>query len=317
MKDNHDMDQLFNFDHKEKDLITSAKRKSTWRMTWISGLVSVLILTLVVLIKLQLTPWLLDREIIAQEFYYEVHGANTFVGLWDESIRLIGSSAKAPRYKLVQGQPVYRGDVTNDSSPVEVHVSADPLQAYDYYGNKMMQFIHPQTASSDVPNDLFGMDAMLDNTIIEMGVSFNDAYSLDSVRRMLPEGLDLQWVWVDAFPVIEEEEAFEMILTENEVIGYPLIDETGKEIMDPIEHFMDVLEIGKDRGGRYKQEIASIQAAMHETRTLDETTKNVIGAVVIGDKEALRNLRNDPMVRATSVGAIVHPVIGKGEMENE
>ncbi|OHX51294.1 hypothetical protein [Planococcus faecalis] len=82
MKKKDELDELFAFENNKQDLVAEAKRKSTVRMTFISGLVSLFVLILIVLIKLQVTPWLLDRELAAQEVYFDVYGANLFIGPW-------------------------------------------------------------------------------------------------------------------------------------------------------------------------------------------------------------------------------------------
>lgn len=310
MKDNDELDNLFSFEKNEKNLITKAKRKSTIRMAYISGLVSLLVLTLIVLVKLQVTPWLLNKELIAQETYYEVHGANLFVGPWEESIRIIGSKATAPQYKLLNGRPVYRGEISNDSDEFEVHLSPNEYETYGYLGGKVMNFIHPEVKINQVPNELKNIDAFRDHQMIEMGLSFDRAYSLDEVKAMLPKDLPLQWAWIDVYSdeevdSLQASESPSNVFMENEVIGFSMVDETGITLEDPVKEFMESVMYGKNHMGPYKKDMKTLYETLSKQGKVDETNIKVIGAVVVGEKETLKQIQNEPSIRASSVGAVV------------
>lgn len=310
MKDNHELDDLFSFEKNEKNLITKAKRKSTIRMASISGLVSLMVLTLIVLVKLQVTPWLLNKEMIAQETYYEVHGANLFVGPWEESIQIIGSKATAPQYKLLDGRPVYRGEISNDSDKFEVHLSPNEYETYRYLGGKVMNFIHPEVKINQVPNELKNIDVFRDHQMIEMGLSFDRAYSLDEVKAMLPKDLPLQWAWIDVYSdeevdSLQASESPANVFMENEVIGFSMVDETGITLEDPVKKFMEAVMYGKNHTGPYKRDMKTLYETLSKQGEVDETNIKVIGAVVVGEKEALKQIQNEPSIRASSVGAVV------------
>ncbi|KAA0955429.1 hypothetical protein FQ087_12475 [Sporosarcina sp. ANT_H38] len=310
MKDNHELDDLFSFEKNEKNLITKAKRKSTIRMACISGFVSLLVLTLIVLVKLQVTPWLLNKEMIAQETYYEVYGANLFVGPWEESIQIIGSEATAPQYKLLNGRPVYRGEISNDSDKFEVHLSPNEYETYRYLGGKVMNFIHPEVKINQVPNDIKNIDMFRDHQMIEMGLSFDRAYSLDEVKAMLPKDLPLQWAWIDVYSdeevdSLQASESPANVFTENEVIGFSMVDETGITLEDPVKKFMESVMYGKNHMGPYKRDMKTLYETLSKQGEVDETNIKVIGAVVVGEKEVLKQIQNEPSIRASSVGAVV------------
>lgn len=310
MKDNHELDDLFSFEKNEKNLITKAKRKSTIRMACISGLVSLLVLTLIVLVKLQVTPWLLNKELIAQETYYEVYGANLFVGPWEESIQIIGSKATAPQYKLLDGRPVYRGSISNDSDKFEVHLSPNEYETYRYLGGKVMNFIHPKVKINPVPNELKNIDVFRDHQMIEMGLSFDRAYSLDEVKAMLPKDLPLQWAWVDVYSdeevdSLQTSESPANVFMENEVIGFSMVDETGITLENPVKEFMESVMYGKNHMGPYKRDMKTLYETLSKQGEVDETNIKIIGAVVVGEKETLKQIQNESSIRASSTGAVV------------
>ena len=307
LKDNHELDDLFSFENNEKDIIAKAKRKSTIRMTLISGLVSMLVLALIVLIKLQVTPWLLDKQIIAQDFYYDIHGANLFVGPWDESIQLIGSTATAPQYKLLNGRPVYQGTLTNDSDTIEIHLSPKTYETYSYLGNKVMNFIHPSSAPLRVPKELQQLDNFSDHQLIEMGLSFDQFYTLKEVHEMLPKDLSLNWAWVDAYSdeaIASIQTSESQAFTENEVVGFSLVDETGVQLEKPVDTFMDSMQHGKEHAGFHKKEITRLYDLL-TTQQANEKNIRIIGAVVVGNRKALQKIQKESSIRASISGVVI------------
>ncbi|WP_188074765.1 anti sigma factor C-terminal domain-containing protein [Planococcus sp. ANT_H30] len=307
MKKKDELDELFAFENNKQDLVAEAKRKSTVRMTFISGLVSLFVLILIVLIKLQVTPWLLDRELAAQEVYFDVYGANLFIGPWEESIRLLDSEATAPQYKLVDGQPVYLGEISNSSRNREVYLSPNDYETYNYSGEKVMNFIHPATSITHVPMDVMKLDMFNDQQKIEMGISFDQPYSLSEVEAMLPEESVLQWAWVDVY-TDEEVKGNEpaRVFTENEVIGFSMVDEAGTVLESPVEKFMESVVYGKNHRGPYKQGMEEIYEQLKQKDEVEETTIKIVGAVVVGKKEELQQFQNEPRVRASSIGAVIN-----------
>lgn len=310
MKNNHDLDDFFNFEKNEKNLITKAKRKSTIRMIYISGLVSLLVLTLIILVKLNVTPWLLNKELIVQETYYEVYGANSFVGPWEESIQVIGSKATAPQYKLLDGRPVYIREISNSSNKIEVYLTPNEYETYRYLGGKVMNFIHPEVKLRRVPNELKNIGSFQDHQMIEMGLSFDKAYSLDEVKTMLPKDIDLQWAWVDVYSteevnLLQASESPANVFTENEVVGFSMVDETGVTLEDPVKKFMASMMNGKNHRGPYKKDMTMLYETLTKQGKVDETNINVIGVVVVGKKEALKQIQDESSIRTSSIGAVV------------
>ena len=310
LKDNHEMDELFSFEENKNNLITKAKRKSTMRMAFVSGLVSVLVLTLVVLIKLQVTPWLLDKETIAQENYYDVYGANIYIGPWEESIKLIGSQATATQYKLLNGRPVYRGEVLSDTHHNETHFHPNDYETYNYLGEKVMNFIHPGIESNELPKELNDLDVIQDHQIVEMGISFDRAYSLSEAKEMLPEGLQLQWAWIDTWSA-EEVDAMQetdrptSVFTEDEMIGFSMVDKVGLALNNPLENFMEAVNYGRNHKGPYQEDMKAIHDRLTKHGEVKESSVKVIGAVVVGNKEALQKIQKELYVRASSIGAVI------------
>ena len=312
MKEDHEIDRLFDPAFNDKDLIKSAKRKSYFRMTGVSFLVSVCVLALLILLKIQLTPYVMHQKMVAKELYYDIYGANTYVGVWDEQYKLIGSSAEAPKYKLLNGKPVHLGDVSLDSSDRVTTIGNSKFAQFSYNGNRVMNFFHPSLPYDEYANDLQKLNEVNEGKIIEMALSFDQAYTYDEIVSMLPKNVTLQWNWVNAYSS-EELEGFEAsdslyaeypttILKEYEVAGFPSISEAGEIIENPVDDFLETLDLAQTKGGSYKEEFTHIYETLQK-----DTNENVeiIGAVVVGDKQQLSTLIDKPYIKASSFGVII------------
>lgn len=315
MKEEHEVDSFFDTTFNNKDLIKSAKRKSYFRITGVSFLVSICVLTLVVLLKIQLTPYLLNQKIIAKEIYYELYGANMYTGNWTERYKLIGSSATAPKYKLLNGKPVNLGHVTLDTSNIETTIGNSKLIQYSYSGNRIMNFFHPSIEYQEYTNDINELNKVNNGKLIEMAISFDQSYSYQEVVSMLPKDITLQWNWVN---ILSKEELkglneanhtnleYPTIFREHEVVGFPNISKDGEQIKEPVNSFITTLELAQKKGGSYKEEFDYIYNTLkNDQTTLKEENVKIIGVVVVGNRQQLKTLSNKNYIRSSSFGAIV------------
>ena len=316
MKEDHEIDRLFDPAFNEQDLIKSAKRKSYFRMTGVSFLVSVCVVTLLILLKIQLTPYVMNHKLVAKELYYDIFGANIYVGAWDEQYKLIGSSAEAPKYKLLNGKPVHLGEISLDSSDRVITIGNSEFAQFSYNGNRVMNFFHPSLSYEKYANDLQELNKVNEGKVIEMALSFDQAYTYSEIVSMLPEDVTLQWNWVNTYTK-EELEAMKAsdrlyaeypttILQEHEVAGFPSISEAGEVIGNPVDDFLETLDLAQSKGGSYKEEFAHIYETLNKENTsLTNENVEIIGVVVVGDKHQLASLMNKTYIKASSFGAII------------
>ena len=315
MNEDREIDRLFDPDFDEKDLIKSAKRKSYFRMTGVSFLVSICVLTLLILLKIQLTPYYMGQKMTAKELYYEIYGANIYTGAWTERYKLVGSSAIAPKYKLLNGKPVHLGEVSYDTPDIEVTVGASELTQFSYTGDRVMNFFHPSLQYRSYKNDLSKLDRVNDGKLIELALSFNKAYTYKEVVAMLPADVSLQWNWVNAYSAEELEGLKDIsnapskdpaILKEYEVAGFPSISKGGEAIQDPTNTFIETLDLAIEKGGSYKEDFEHLYNTMKEDdASLTEKQIGIIGVVVVGNKQQLQSLIDKNYIKASSFGAII------------
>lgn len=316
MKDDHEIDSFFDSTYKDTDLINAAKRKSYFRITGVSFLVSIFVLLLLILLKLQLTPYFMNQKMAAQELYYEIYGANIYTGFWTEDYKLFNSSAIAPKYKLLNGKPVYLGEVSFDSAPIEITIGNSEFAQFSYKGNRVMNFFHPSLQYAEYTNDLNELNKVNDGKWIEMALSFDQPYTYQEVVAMLPKDVTLQWSWVDTYSA-EEIEAMKAsnnenaeypatILREHDVAGFPSISKAGENIKDPVDSFITTLELALSKGGSYKENFEYMYNVLkNDQDSLTDKNVKIIGAVVVGDKQQLTSLIDQPYIQASSFGASV------------
>lgn len=308
MKEENDVDSFFDDTFNNEDLIKKAKRKGNFRITGISLFVSICVLILIILLKLQLTPFLMHKKIVEKELYYELYGANVYTGPWEENYKLVGSTATAPKYKLLDGNLVNLGDVSLTSSVIETTVGKSKFEQFSYDGHRVMNFFHPALNYSSYVNDLDKLAEVNDGKLIEMGISFDKSYSYDEVVEMLPRGVKLQWNWVNTFSqdelntineTNEENKEYATNFKASEVLGFPTIAKDGEQIENPVESFISTVNDASDQGGSYKEEFEVIHSSIKNKKV------QIVGVVVVGDKQQLVTLKNKNYIKSSSFGAIV------------
>lgn len=313
MKEEHEMDSFFDSIVDEKNLINAAKRKSYFRIMAVSFFVSMCVLILLVLLKIQLTPYFMNQKMIEQELYYEIYGANIYTGTWTEQYKLVNSSAVAPKYKLLNGRPVHLGEISFDSSPGEITVGNSEFAQFTYSGNRVMNFFHPSLQYPKYENALNELNNVNDGKWIELGLSFDQPYAYEEVVSMLPKDVTLQWNWVNTFSE-EEIKAFnseqaeytDAIFKEHVVAGFPSISKAGETIKEPVNSFITTLDLARSKGGSYKEEYEYIYNTLKNNQdSLTNENIKIIGVVVVGDKQQLKSLINQPYIKASSFGAII------------
>lgn len=315
MKEENEVDYFFDTTFNNENLIKSAKRKSVFRITGVSFLVSICVFILIILLKLQLTPYFMHQKIVAKELYYELHGANIFTGNWIENYQLVGSTAIAPKYKLLNGKLVNLGEISLDTSNIETTIGNAEFVQYSYAGNRVMNFFHPSIQYRKYANDLHELTKVDDGKLIEMALSFDQPYSYEQVVAMLPKDVTLQWNWVNTFSTEELEGLKEANLTnleypptfkEQEVVGFPMIAKDGQQIKEPVNTFVSTLGAAVKKGGSFKKEFEDIHNALKNGQTsLTNENIKIIGVVVVGDTQQLNTLKNKNYIKSSSFGVIV------------
>ncbi|PEA35374.1 hypothetical protein CON45_30400 [Priestia megaterium] len=136
----------------------------------------------------------------------------------------------------------------------------------------------------DYPNDKY----------MEMAISFNKNYKLKEVQKMLPTSVHQTWYWVDNYAKSN---------------GYRGEPENGRWLLGiskPSPQLGEKLTTTKIKTeADFLNELEKTDPG--ESKNLKNRQKNglIIGLVVTGTKKELLSLRNEPYVKAASLGAVV------------
>lgn len=196
------------------------------------------------------------------------------------------------------------------------HVAGEwPVSLWEN-GYKRMRFFHPELKYNEYQNDLINIDSIPDGKVIEMAISFDKPYEiyqmflLDSKLRPAK----ITWLWLDEFTEEKMDEykyASENYdgkangINESDAIGieysnqYPFGEREYKEKYDEL-----VDRLNKSNYINYKDLHEEIMA---EGKTSAEDAK-ILGVVVQGTKEELKELLENPLIKATSFGVITDPI---------
>ncbi len=169
---------------------------------------------------------------------------------------------------------------------------------YNKVGKRIMKFYHPSIQYDNYINDLEVLDNIGSDKVMELSLSFDSKYSLDEVKNMLPKEITLNWYWVDTLTDKPSETRPKPIFEESEVYGIKALDGQGRPMVNPEENFIGSLE-------RLSDSYNSLFNRLSNGK--DKITKDdlkVVGVVVSGDAESLKNLKGKSYIKAATLGAV-------------
>ncbi|WP_019242513.1 MULTISPECIES: anti sigma factor C-terminal domain-containing protein [Bacillus] len=298
--DEQDLDDLFS--PKQTDLIKKAKSNSLKRMIITNILVTTITLLMLSVIKWQLTPFILNREMIKEQSINEIYGANTFVGPWDEEVKLLGSHATAPIFKFINGIPIQVKTIKNKYNQMEYFIERN-LDKYRYNGQKLLRFAHPDVKYNKYSQEF---SKLKDNSNAEIALSFDSSYSVSEVEEMLPDNVLVNWLWVNDYPseVLDELSNEQQFLYENEVIGISMLANDGTSLENPYSLFYENLQIAS-KYRRADEELKTLKKKITTNGSLDTSKISIIGAVVSGKGSDLKKLEGLPFIKNASIGLTI------------
>ena len=321
--EDRELDTLFDFENHEstKEILKQAKVRSNLRIGGISLGLCALVVALGLILKIQITPWLVAEKTELISAQNSIYGANIMIGSWQEKYKIVGSYAVAPKYKLMDGIVVGAGEVTTDFKTIndKINLGQDEdwtknqdAQTFSYLGQRIMKFYHPGVVYRSYAKDLEKLPQVENNKKIEMAISFDKAYTLDEVQKMLPQDITWNWSWADVYNEAVQKSLSETkdnlisklpstILEGDEVVGFSMTDKIGKTLEMPQRDFIDAINKLYKKGGKYKQQVEWIYK---EIDINAQQELKIIGVVVSGDKTSLQQLTNKNFVKASSFGVI-------------
>lgn len=247
------------------------------------------------------------------------------LGSQNESNGLYEGILTFNRYKEVEGIPVDWSDnvvtyslfggvsgFTGNHSLIQIQDKNDGLMRYYDRETKqrVMNFYHPDVTYSQIRNDLNTLNNFTDDTLLEIGLSFNEKYTVIEVQETIPKDVSIKWYWVDTYSDTD----IKRINTQmsnvpelgNRIYGFA---EDSTNPINSVENFVNDVKLGlNNEDGKYYGEFNRINNNLKgDSGELMAENIEIIGAVVTGTASDLAKLKDMDMIRASVLGVSVKP----------
>ncbi|MDW7674697.1 MAG: anti sigma factor C-terminal domain-containing protein [Bacillota bacterium] len=344
IKDEKELDLMFDDlkNSKLKKAVAKAKWHSILRNIIISFLVLGVVMIGGTIINRGIVDKMWVPAQIATDSFNEISAPNQYIGMHSRYQGFLSGRSEYTTFKIIEGKVVYtghneynyglfkdyQGNWIGSGSPLILGSSWDAgdleLQRYNELGQREMVFFYPFLNYSDYKNDLQLLDNIVSNKVMEMALSFDKDYTMEEVNNMLPQNVTLSWYWVDDLNEQEKEASKPRTVEQQKPDGTPYIvdypprlrseqtaygikayNTNGTPVEEPEQHFIWALKNGMKYDTRFKSEFERVfQNVAGKDGEITKEDFRVLGVVVTGDTESLKNLRDLPFIRAESLGVI-------------
>jgi len=344
IEDEKELDDIFSSKgNKLQKAIKKAKRDSIIR-TFIISIIVVVVLAGVSNILCRELVYKLEGTVqISEDRFNEVSAPNKYKGKISRYHNYLNGRSIYTTYKILEDKIVYTGEKeyhyglflnhqgnligTESPSILGYSYNEEDLKQkrFNELGQREMVFFYPYVKYGRVFNDLSLLDNMPDNKYMEFALSFDQEYTIDEVKALIPNNVTLAWYWVDDIPQEERNklQSYEVeeiysngekhmishsakVRSERTAYGIKAYNREGEFYQNPEELFLRAIERGKEEKSRYQgQFIELYNNFADENGTLNKDNINILGVVVTGDKEGLDELKELSFIRASSLGVVV------------
>lgn len=184
-----------------------------------------------------------------------------------------------------------------------------------FTGDREMFFSHPEIKYDVYQDSISELTKFDPSTVVEMGLSFDQAYPFDEIKSKLPSDVKPTWWWVDTFTEekVKYLEPMQGTISADSpfMFGFqaehskPKFQQSESDSFDEVQSsFIEKVERlrkEKDVDWELKQ---AYKAMSGENETLEKDDVKIIGAVVTGTAEQLKALANQPYIKASTFGVI-------------
>ncbi|GEM_PF-1379347 len=317
-----DIEDMFD-DKKLKKSVRKARVKSTIKIIIIATIVFVVGSFLNTFISLKYSAKMYEMN----EAYVSMSVPNGYISESNDIIGFLGGNGTYKIAKKVDGKPVILEDRTSLFGLVPqmnytrftgagYHIAGEwPVEFWEN-GYKKLRLFHPELQYKEYQNDLAEIEKIPDGKVIEMAISFDKPYKVTDLytiqNKLKPASIT--WMWLNEFTEekmkeyqyeIENYDAKANGVAENDAIGLSAPD--GKEFnYNPYEEKYD--ELLKKLGKSYMPEHKTLYKEIIARGKTSIEDAEILGVIVNGTKEELKELVGNPMIKATSIGVVVDPV---------
>lgn len=321
----------FLFDEKQtKKIMRKAKFWSTIKIIGISIIVTPIVL---VAVWYNLRNLSLNSAVEVMDdiwFYNQISSPNVQISKQMFDDNLFGGKIKATTYKVLgdKNRPYIWEPLESDynlfgtishnyiSDTIQIEGSeslaeTNQIESFnEYTGDREMFFYHPKISYDVYKDSISELNQLEENTLVELAISFDNAYSFDDIKSKLPSNVQVDWWWVDTFTG----EGLNFMKQSQGTIGAksPFIYGFQSEQSKPkarrspsgVDTFISNIEYLRGRKNFQWETNQVYQSLIGENGTLDRSDVKIIGAVVTGTPEQLESLLGQTYIKASTFGVI-------------
>ncbi|MED4699003.1 anti sigma factor C-terminal domain-containing protein [Lysinibacillus capsici] len=206
---------------------------------------------------------------------------------------------------------------TSISSSIQIEGSESLAETYqferfnDYTGDREMFFYHPRISYDHYQDNMSKLHQLEKNTLVEIAISFDDAYNFGEIKSKLPSEVQVDWWWVDAYPdaTLDFFKQGQNTISANDPYIYGFQSEQSKpkprrSSNDEVETFIRNIELLR-KSKNFEWETNQVyQALVGENGTLEKSDVKITGAVVTGTPEQLQSLQGQTYIKGSIFGVI-------------
>ncbi|WP_232699462.1 anti sigma factor C-terminal domain-containing protein [Brevibacillus daliensis] len=315
-------------------LIKKAKRKTIWRNVAISTGVTLVLLVGGTIGNAQLLHNSFDTALMEVEHEERLAGPNVYMGNYQRDYGILKGNMHYQTYKVIEGVPLpWQDNILNVSAWGTHSLLAGSYNSLQFAqtdqsgqqipyarpynphnGQREMMFYIPEVDYGKRMNEQPTLSQLDKNKLVEMGLSFDKAYSFEQIKEMLPEGVRPVWYWVDTYadknrkqPRKLEDGTVSYSSPEhaNMVYGFGTVPDQDPDQITP-KGFIEALETGIKREGKYANSYQKAYDYLRKDKPQpDESDMKIIGVVVTGTAENLQKLSTKTYIHGAVLGAIV------------
>jgi hypothetical protein len=308
------------------DVIKRAKRRTLFRNVLVSLFVIVFLFIVLGFSWLALMRVNEEKAIRDLERFSTITRANVEQsGVQMAGNGLFKGTLYFNRYKVIEGVPMKWSDdvatyslfggvskLLGDHSPISETDPQDGLMRYydRETTERMMEFYHPSIEYSQYRNDFNRLNNIPNESLLEIGLSFDSAYTPEEVRELIPNNVSLKWYWADTYPSdVGEENVGNLDFPPGPELSTQIygFDHVTDDPAASEQLFIYNIKLGLEDEGKYVNEYQRIATNLSDTQTLSEENVRVLGAVITGKAEEIKKLDNLEFIRASVLGVTVNP----------
>ncbi|PEU16087.1 anti sigma factor C-terminal domain-containing protein [Bacillus sp. AFS019443] len=174
-------------------------------------------------------------------------------------------------------------------------------------GQRELSFYHPKVKYEQTPNDLNLLDEIGSNKYVEYALSFDRSYSFNEIQQLLDKS-NVKWLWVDTESdeeinkMNEQEPNEDKSFHRGNIYGYPYDSQNNGSSPELFINTLKSSEFYGDYADRAKEVLTRLKK---DNPKLNPEKIKIVGAVVTGTPDELKQYQNKEFIKASSLGATI------------